>query len=60
MSNEEPIKRPVGRPPLGDKKMKSYHYKAAPELVPILDEVENRNSFINDAVREKAMRDNLL
>lgn len=59
-SNMNTEKRPVGRPRLGDKKMKSYHYKAAPELVPILDSQSNRNAFINEAIREKAERDNLL
>lgn len=60
MNTEKTEKRPVGRPRLGDKKMKSYHYKAAPELVPILDSQSNRNAFINEAIREKAERDNLL
>lgn len=59
-TEEDTIKRPVGRPRLGDKKMKSYHYKAAPELVPVLDSQDNRNAFINEAIREKAEREHLL
>lgn len=30
---------------------KSYHYKADSDLVKFLDELENRNRFINAAVR---------
>lgn len=39
---------------------KSYHYKADEDLIPILDVQDNRNRFINDAVREKSKRENLL
>ena len=51
-------KRPVGRPK--SSQMKSYHYKADGDLVPVLDSVENRNGFINSAVREKSTREGLL
>lgn len=39
---------------------KDYHYKADIDLVAIIDRQPNKNRFINDAVREKAMKDNLL
>lgn len=39
---------------------KNYNYKADKDLIPVLDTQTNRNRFINDAVREKAMKDNLL
>ena len=38
---------------------KSYHYKADIDVVPILDAVDNRNRFINDAVRAKIKHDKL-
>ena len=54
-------KRPVGRPHTPeDKKLKSYHYKAEADLIPVLDSVDNRNGFINVAVREKAEREGLI
>ena len=39
---------------------KMYNYKADKDLVPVLDERENRNRFINNAVREKAQREGLI
>lgn len=51
-------KKPVGRPRTSQ--MKSYHYKADGDLIPVLDSVDNRNGFINDAVREKAKREGLM
>lgn len=39
---------------------KNYNYKADKDLVPVLDSQENRNRFINNAVREKAQKENLL
>lgn len=39
---------------------KSYSYKADKDLVPILDKQDNRNRFINDAVREKSEKEGLL
>lgn len=36
-----------------------YSYSADMDLVPVLDKQENRNRFINDAVREKAKKDKL-
>ena len=55
---EEKEKNPVGRPRTSQ--MKSYHYKAEGELIPLLDSVDNRNAFINAAVREKAEREGLI
>ena len=55
---EQTQKNPVGRPKTST--MKSYHYKAEGDLIPLLDNVENRNGFINAAVREKAEREGLL
>jgi hypothetical protein len=40
--------------------MKSYHYKADGDLIPVLEKVDNKNRFINDAVREKAEREGLM
>lgn len=58
---EKKGRRPVGRPHTPeDKRLKSYHYKAEADLVPVLDEVKNRNGFINAAVREKAEREGLM
>ena len=39
---------------------KAYYYKADEDLVPVLDNISNRNRYINDAVRKKAKRDRLL
>ena len=39
---------------------KAYNYKADKELVPVLDNQENRNRFINDAVREKSEKEGLI
>lgn len=39
---------------------KVYYYKADKELVSVLDNQENRNRFINDAVREKSEKEGLL
>ena len=47
----------AGRPPLTGK---AYYYKADKELVSVLDNQENRNRFINDAVREKSEKEWLL
>jgi hypothetical protein len=61
MEQNEKEKNPVGRPRTPeDKKLKSYHYKAEADLIPVLDKVENRNGFINAAVREKAEREGLM
>ena len=57
---EKKEKRPVGRPRLGEKKMKSYHYKADYRLVPILEKLPNKNLFINTSVYEKALREGLI
>lgn len=58
MEQKEKEKKNVGRPRTSQ--MKSYHYKADGDLIPVLDKVANRNGFINDAVREKAERDGLM
>ena len=58
MEQKEKEKKPVGRPRTSQ--MKSYHYKADGDLIPVLDKVENRNGFINAAVREKAEREGLM
>lgn len=58
MEQQEKTKNPVGRPRTSQ--MKDYHYKAEGDLIPLLDNVKNRNGFINAAVREKAERDGLL
>lgn len=47
----------AGRPALTGK---AYYYKADKELVSVLDNQENRNRFINDAVREKSEKEGLL
>ena len=47
----------AGRPAITGK---AYNYKADKDLVPILDAQDNRNRFINDAVREKSTRENLI
>ena len=38
---------------------KDYHYKADIDLVNIIDAQPNKNRFINDAIREKAKKENL-
>ena len=58
MEQKEKEKKPLGRPRTS--KMKGYYYKADGDLIPILDKVENRNGFINAAVREKAEREGLM
>jgi hypothetical protein len=58
MEQKEKEKNPVGRPRTSQ--MKSYHYKADGDLIPVLEKVDNKNRFINDAVREKAEREKLL
>ena len=58
MEQKEQEKKPVGRPRTSQ--MKGYYYKAEGDLIPLLDNVKNRNGFINAAVREKAERDGLL
>ena len=47
----------AGRPAITGK---AYNYKADKDLVPILDAQDNRNRFINDAVREKSIRESLI
>ena len=47
----------AGRPSLTGK---AYYYKADKELVSVLDKQENRNRFINDAVREKSEKEGLI
>lgn len=47
----------AGRPAITGK---AYNYKADKDLIPILDKQENRNRFINDAVREKSEKEGLL
>lgn len=47
----------AGRPSLTGK---AYYYKADKELVSVLDNQENRNRFINEAVREKSKKEGLL
>lgn len=47
----------AGRPSLTGK---AYYYKADKELVSVLDKQDNRNRFINDAVREKSKKEGLL
>lgn len=58
MEQKEKEKKNVGRPRTSQ--MKSYHYKADSDLIPVLDKVANRNGFINAAVREKAKREGLM
>jgi len=58
MEQKEKEKNPVGRPRTSQ--MKSYHYKADGDLIPALEKVDNKNRFINDAVREKAEREGLM
>jgi len=50
-------RKDAGRPRIT---AKAYSFKADKELVPILDNQENRNRFINDAVREKSIKEGLL
>ena len=50
-------RKEVGRPNLTGK---VYCYKADKDLVSLLDTTENRNRFINDAVREKLIKDRLI
>ena len=47
----------AGRPAITGK---AYNYKADKDLIPILDKQDNRNRFINDAVREKSEKEDLL
>lgn len=47
----------AGRPAITGK---AYNYKADKDLIPILDKQENRNRFVNDAVREKSEKEGLL
>lgn len=47
----------AGRPAITGK---AYNYKADKDLIPILDKQNNRNRFINDAVREKSEKEGLL
>lgn len=58
MEQKEKEKNPVGRPRTSQ--MKSYHYKADGDLIPVLEKVDNKNRFINNAVREKAEREGLM
>ena len=47
----------AGRPAITGK---AYNYKADKDLIPILDKQDNRNRFINEAVREKSEKEGLL
>ncbi|MGP1540003.1 hypothetical protein [Bacteroides pyogenes] len=38
---------------------RTYSYSADIDLVPVIDKQNNKNRFINDAVREKAKKDKL-
>ncbi len=58
MERQGKEKNPVGRPRTSQ--MKGYYYKAESDLIPVLDKVDNRNGFINAAVREKAEREGLM
>lgn len=55
--DKEVRRNKVGRPQIIGK---AYYYKADEDLVPVLDNISNRNRYINDAVRKKAKRDRLL
>lgn len=50
-------RKDAGRPRIT---AKAYNYKADKDLIPVLDEQDNRNRFINDAVREKSEKEGLL
>jgi len=54
MGNE---KRSVGRPSLNTK---SYHVKIEGDLAKVLDLQNNKNRFINEAVRMKMVQEGLL
>ena len=47
----------IGRPRIT---AKAYYFKADKDLISVLDSQENRNRFINNAVREKSERDKLI
>ena len=47
----------AGRPNLTGK---VYCYKADKDLITLLDNTENRNRFINEAVKEKLIKDRLI
>ena len=47
----------IGRPRIT---AKAYYFKADKDLINVLDSQENRNRFINNAVREKSERDKLI
>nr|DAQ27904.1 MAG TPA: hypothetical protein [Caudoviricetes sp.] len=47
----------AGRPAITGK---AYNYKADKDLIPILDKQDNRNRFINEAIRDKATKEGLL
>ena len=51
------LRKGAGRPAITGK---AYNYKADKDLIPILDKQDNRNRFINDAVREKSEKEGLL
>jgi len=50
-------RRGTGRPRIT---AKAYYFKADKDLIKVLDTQENRNRFINDAIRDKAKADNLI
>jgi len=50
-------RRGTGRPRVT---AKAYSFKADKDLIKILDAQKNRNRFINNAVREKAVKESLL
>ena len=47
----------IGRPRITGK---AYYFKADKDLINVLDSQENRNRFINNAVREKLIKDRLI
>ena len=57
---EKNEKKKRGRPKSST--MKVYGFKADGDLIPLLDDLKasgGRNRFLNDAIREKAVRDGL-
>ena len=53
------LRKGAGRPAITGK---AYNYKADKDLVPILEmpQHSDRDRFINDAVREKSIRESLI
>jgi hypothetical protein len=50
-------KKKVGRPGLN---MKSYHLKLEGDLVDPLEQQQNKNRYINDAIRQRMERENII